>query len=228
MMAAILKDGKPKITATQTALSGDDPLPIGPDTLPSSYYAIYESVLKSSMYFNTSGNNGTNFSDGHYAQVGKALGFTTVEIEALVRANDQGVSFGTLALLIEEHPPIYSSVMTPTRRAEEAAFCENVKAAVLHHHASLHVDGGLDYLALTAWDPYTGKAAWKKKPSLSNESLMAFYKKMMAEPPKSYTTGKEVNPYEGIQYATSAFWTAPHPFLAKPSELTKLLGIWTP
>jgi hypothetical protein len=78
--------------------------------------------------------------DSYYGQVGRALGFTQSEIQHLVAANDSGLSFAVIAALIEEHPPVYSSAMTPTRKAEARAFCENVVAAIKHHRRKTEPD----------------------------------------------------------------------------------------
>lgn len=72
----------------------------------------------------------------YYGQVGRALGFTEQEIRYLVSANDNGISFAIIAALIEEHPPVLSSAYTEHRKAEETAFCANVKAAIDHKNGT--------------------------------------------------------------------------------------------
>ena len=58
----------------------------------------------------------------YYVEVATALGFTRNEVDALVRANDSGLSFLEIADLIGKHPPVWSAAMTPARRKEETDF----------------------------------------------------------------------------------------------------------
>jgi hypothetical protein len=58
-----------------------------------------------------------------------ALGFTVNEIKALVQCNDSRVPFSVIADLIEAHPTVYSSALTPNRLAEEAAFVSRCREA---------------------------------------------------------------------------------------------------
>jgi len=65
-----------------------------------------------------------------YAKVGRALGFTEKEIQALVTCNDSGVSFAVIAELIDSHPVVYSSALTPRRQAEEKDFVKRCAAKI--------------------------------------------------------------------------------------------------
>lgn len=146
--------------------------------------AIFASAYpKSAWGFAQDGQN------SHYERVGKALGFTENEVSILVHANDAGLSFQTIATLIEEHPPVLSSAMTEIRKAEEIAFVRNVTAAIQHGQKSKkHFSyskypnaaafSGIDLLPMNApamypWksydesllikEAYMGKHSWKKQ-----------------------------------------------------------------
>jgi|GEM_PF-5549100 len=64
----------------------------------------------------------TNHESHYYVKVATTLGFTSDEVDALVRANDSGLSFLEIADLIGKHPPVWSAAMTPARRKEESDF----------------------------------------------------------------------------------------------------------
>ena len=72
----------------------------------------------------------TNHESHYYVKVATALGFTSNEVDALVRANDSGLSFLEIADLIGKHPPVWSAAMTPARRKEESDFILLVDSTV--------------------------------------------------------------------------------------------------
>ena len=72
----------------------------------------------------------TNDESHYYVKVATALGFTSNEVDALVRANDSGLSFLEIADLIGKHPPVWSAAMTPARRKEESDFILLVDSTV--------------------------------------------------------------------------------------------------
>ncbi|MDB5069681.1 MAG: hypothetical protein JWM87_792 [Candidatus Eremiobacteraeota bacterium] len=90
-----------------------------------------------------------------YERVAQALGFTKLEVDALVRCNDAGLSFAEIADLIEAHPVVFSAAMTPRRKGEETDFvalCDErlgarAGAAILDYVQTLHFDLGTDIVA---------------------------------------------------------------------------------
>ena len=190
--------------------------------------------------------------DSYYGEVGRALGFTQSEIQHLVAANDSGLSFTVIAALIEEHPPVYSSAMTPTRKAEERAFCENVVAAIKHHRRKTEPDYDHFFNVPTKQQKYfvggpklypnaeniykniakPGKTWVANKPAKHDwDAVTQQMLAIMSNPPKSYTTGKEQDSLDAVHLALEhGNTTFLHGLVLppKPGELAKLLGIWTP
>lgn len=200
----------------------------------------------SKKYNDTIPSSASEWQSSYYGQVGKALGFTPNEINALVSANDTGLSFATIAALIDEHPPVLSSALTGRRTEEETAFLKNVQAAILHYQANVQ---GTDYMvkqkmladhkALISGksffgfyggvtlknpgEPYVGHQQWKEQQAqneLSDALSFAF----------GTTTGTPNNVYANIANTGKAHWQGQFAsaLLPKPGELAKLLGIWTP
>jgi hypothetical protein len=190
-----------------------------------------------------------------YGEVGRALGFTQSEIQHLVAANDSGLSFTVIAALIEEHPPVYSSAMTPTRKAEEHAFCENVVAAIKHHRRKTQPDNdvydffnvpsaqkkyfvGGPKLYAVAFDgsDILPEFPWQAYKSSVDIILDENIYKNIAKPGKTWVankpaTGKEQDSLDAVHLALEhGNTTFLHGLVLppKPGEMAKLLGIWTP
>lgn len=158
----------------------------------------------------------------YYDMVGHALGFTQEEIQALVTANDTGLSFATIATLIEEHPPVLSSARTPKRVAEETMFIANVTAATKHHAASKPKYFVQDF----SWKQVPNQIMIKSTPKGYDD----LYDWLMLS---MYATTSNV--YESIAKTgvnSFASWTGKPKYglisPAQPGELAKLMGIWTP
>lgn len=226
--AAILNDKKPKIKKVQSAVAASDTHDV---SFHKHYQTLMDSMLKltgvPSEYFGDSSNKGywyglsqqsygyapvTDFSTGYYAEVGAALGFTKDEIYWLVQANDQGLSFATIAALIDEHPEVLSSVVTARRKVEEQSFIANVKAAITHHQ------GPPKYAGLG------GVISPKKKSPgwYVNDDIVDSLSMSMSNWKNSFTTS-------WFDFDNDLKQTPKHGLvLPKNGAMAKLLGIWTP
>lgn len=170
----------------------------------------------------------TDFNTGYYAEVGKALGFTTNEIAWLVQANDKGLSFATIAALIEEHPPVLSSALTASRKAEEAAFCKNVEAAI-DHARSISVPPNpkpkpsKSYFDMTAWqnddNPYEGISK-----AITNSPNAAWYAGDDYLPVAAPSWKNIMNKMDALTFTKPKYGL----IIPKSGEYAKMLGIWLP
>ena len=149
----------------------------------------------------------TNHESHYYVKVATALGFTSNEVDALVRANDSGLSFLEIADLIGKHPPVWSAAMTPARRKEETDFIRLVDTVVANVPAPSK-----------SWATIHDTKLLAQKMdalSMSTTPMWHWYSGLF-----SVNVGADL----------TALLTPKHGLVTPPKsgELAKLLGIWTP
>ena len=149
----------------------------------------------------------TNHESHYYVKVATALGFTSNEVDALVRANDSGLSFQEIADLIGQHPPVWSAAMTPARRKEETDFIRLVDTVVANVPAPSKSWATIHDTKLLA----------QKMDALSMSTTPMWH---------WYSASFSVN----VGADLTALLTPKHGLVLPPKsgELAKLLGIWTP
>jgi hypothetical protein len=217
--AAILKDAKPKVTFKKPGLVKSAAPKWAADYSYQNILNQYLSHSFDSLYENLYGpkksskHSLNNWDGSYYGEVGRALGFTETEIRHLVHGNDSGLSFPTLAALIEEHPPVLSSAYTARRATEEKAFCDNVLAAIAHHNAQ-----NKPSKSATQWAIGGAMMPWK------------YYSESLTISMDDATSSPNAAWYSDFTGGLNTKHFAPKHGLVVPEtgEYAKLLGIWLP
>ena len=137
-----------------------------------------------------------------YEKVARALGFTENEIKALVRCNDSRVPFAVIADLIDAHPTVYSSALTPARLAEEQEFIDRCQAAIRARHLK-----GM-----------AGPSSWYIMDDFAPET--APFTALYSTYALAYNVTSEATPKSTLLWTPGAHYGGP--------SLASMLGIWTP